>query len=91
MDHDGIVSKRTIYRSRRNSDAPAVRREAEEDWGGERSQSTSLGPTNLSPAGSGAFLRLAEGGGLIADAPRGGGHRWIKPYCPYRLESNIGR
>jgi hypothetical protein len=40
MDHDGIVSKRTIYRSRRNSDAPAVRREAEEDWGGERSQST---------------------------------------------------
>ena len=33
--HDGIVSKRTgsIYRSRRNADAPAVWREAEEDWG----------------------------------------------------------
>jgi hypothetical protein len=39
MGHDGIVSKRPIYCSRRNSDAPAVRREAEEDWGGERSQS----------------------------------------------------
>jgi hypothetical protein len=33
MGHDGIVSKRTVYRSRRNADAPAVRREAEEDWG----------------------------------------------------------
>jgi hypothetical protein len=40
MGHDGIVSKRTVYRSRRKADAPAVRREAEEDWGGERSQST---------------------------------------------------
>jgi hypothetical protein len=39
MGHDGIVSKRTVYRSRRKADAPAVRREAEEDWG-ERSQST---------------------------------------------------
>jgi hypothetical protein len=35
MGHAGIVSKRTgsIYRSRHNADAPAVRREAEEDWG----------------------------------------------------------
>jgi hypothetical protein len=34
MGHDGIVSKRTVYRSLRKADAPSVRREAKQDGGG---------------------------------------------------------